>query len=249
MKAFFAVAVGLLAIVPLPQTFASMHLKDKNSANRMQQLNRKLQNTGLDVCNEEREYFEDTFYELNITCSSCEENAMGFAFKCSEECSVCFINVKVKASIDVCARHRFHSEQFDANTGNVTIVASEYETTRGDGVPSRGSVFRFEYNFSGSDGFPIPCEAFINGEKCTSCIDQISANGTGEECGIVDCSNVLMNSTYDDCTVTYTGAFEFMGLEESDQSIDCNVPHLDSGASTTVMMLQLLTFVSIVAFM
>mgnify|MGYP003497531654 FL=1 len=60
MTAFFAVAVGLLAIIPLPHAFASMHLKDKNSANRMQQLNRKLQNTGLDVCNEEREIYKDS---------------------------------------------------------------------------------------------------------------------------------------------------------------------------------------------
>ena len=219
MTAFFAVAVGLLAIIPLPHAFASMHLKDKNSANRMQQLNRKLQNTGLDVCNEEREIYKDSKVEYNTTCSSCEEYAWGYAFECSDECSGCYVNANV--SIDVCFREWFHSRQYDP-TGNLTSAVQVFEITRGAGVPSRGDEFRVEYNFSGSDGFPIPCEAFTNGEKCTSCVYQICANTTDEYGLDVYCPNVLnLNSTLDECTSTYTGAFEFRGWE--DFLIDCDV--------------------------
>ena len=97
-----------------------------------------------------------------------------------------------------------------------------FEITRGAGVPSRGDEFRVEYNFSGSDGFPIPCEAFTNGEKCTSCVYQICANTTDEYGLDVYCPNVLnLNSTLDECTGTYTGAFEFRGWE--DFLIDCDV--------------------------
>ena len=179
-------------------------------------------NAGLDVCNEERELYEDIkgVSEYNTTCSSCEENAMGFALECSNECSDCVVSAD--ASIDVCFREKFYSEQYDP-TGNLTSAVDVYEITRGDGVPSRGTEIRFEYDYSsGFDTFPIPCEAFINGEKCTSCEERVCKDTIDT---VVDCSNVL-NSTYDDCSLTYTGVYEFVGGlydADADVSVDCDV--------------------------
>lgn len=149
-----------------------------------------------DRCTARRDLLIEFSDFLGASCGSCEYEPRfgGYALSCPQACDECYAGECLRLN----SVRTIFSNKTDSTFGSAQNFCQQ--------VSTRDSpVYGIEYCIDHDDFFTGFCNAKINGLHCETCYTQTCTNGNRGL--LIDCSNVIPGTFYDQCSGQAGGVF------------------------------------------